>query len=233
MPNDPEWLYNEFQQVGTDYCDQEEVDDYDARHSKFRDMDAEANAVLDKLELGKDQVLVDLGCGTGTMAVQAAKRCGMVHAVDVSLPMLHRARTKAEKAGVSNIKFHHGGFLTHEHKGQAADVITTTFVFHHLPDFWKGVALKRMHAMLRPGGLLYMHDVIMEEQRAMENIQALIDQLGQLGGDSLRKDTEKHFKEEFSTYDWVMDELFARAGFVIKTKEMQSGVLGTYICERS
>jgi len=77
--------------------------------------------------------------------------------------MLEFAKSKANKAGVKNIVFSHSGFLTFDTKNPPVDVITTTFAFHHLPDFWKGIALQRLNKLLKPGGLLYLHDVILEE----------------------------------------------------------------------
>jgi hypothetical protein len=41
------------------------------------------------------------------------------------------------------------------------DAVVTTLALHHLPDFWKGMALKRVHGMLKRGGRLYIHDVIL------------------------------------------------------------------------
>ncbi len=53
--------------------------------------------------------------------------------------MLALAKSKAELEGVAGIEFHHAGFLTHNHPDGSVDAIVTTFAFHHLPDFWKGV----------------------------------------------------------------------------------------------
>jgi putative AdoMet-dependent methyltransferase len=227
------WQYDEFKQVGTDYCSRVEVDIYDSRHADFRDIEAESRKVLDMLDVKSNDVLLDFGSGTGTFAIQTAKRFKRVHAIDVSLIMIEHAKTKADKAGVANIMFHHAGFLTYEHNDTPADAIVTTFAFHHLPDYWKGIALKRMNSMLNPGGLLYIHDVIIEEANSINNIQALIDKLAKDGGEQLREDTERHFREEYSTYDWVMDELLARSGFQVKSKQIEGGVLGTYLCTRS
>ncbi len=232
MNNQITWQYNEFNQVGKDYSLPDEVAQYDARHADFRDVEQESIAVLDTLGVGKEDVLIDFGAGTGTFALQAALRCAAVHAVDVSRAMLDYAKNKAEQAGISNIKFHHGGFLTYEHDGPAADFIVTTFVFHHLPDFWKGIALHRMNRMLKPGGRLFIHDAILEERNAIENIAALIERLASAGGNFLQEDAEAHFREEFSTYDWIMDGLLSRAGFVIESKNIQDGVLGTYYCRK-
>ena len=212
------WQYDEFQQVGTDYADMDEVEMYDSRHSDFRDMEAEGLQVLDLIEVRDTDVLIDFGCGTGTFAILAAKRCQHVHAVDVSQAMIDYAGAKADERGVSNIEFHQAGFLTYEHVGVPVDIIATTFALHHLSDFWKGVALERLGAVMKPGGLLYMHDVIMEEANAIENIAAFIDTLAMKGGQSMKEDAERHFKDEFSTYDWVMDGLFTRSGFSIRNK---------------
>ncbi len=227
------WQYDEFKQVGTDYGSKAEVDIYDSRHADFRDIEAESKKVLDMLAVKTADVLLDFGSGTGTFAIQAAKRCSSVHAVDVSPVMIEHAKAKAVRAGASNIIFHHAGFLTYEHKDSLADAIVTTFTFHHLPDFWKGIALKRMNTMLKPDGFLYIHDVILEEANSLNNIPALIDKLGKDGGKRLREDAERHFRDEYSTYDWVIDGLLSRAGFLVKSKQIEGGVLGTYLCIKS
>jgi len=227
------WQYDEFKQVGKDYSMPTEVEMYDSSHSDFRDITKESNIVLDSLGIGKGDVIIDFGSGTGTFAIQAALRGAKVYAVDVSQAMLEYAQAKAVKAGISNILFCHSGFLSFEFEDQTANVIVTTFAFHHLPDFWKGIALGRMYRMLKNNGQLYIHDAILEENHAIENIASLIEKLADAGGDFLREDTEGHFREEFSTYDWIMDGLLARTGFTIKSKKIQDGVIGTYYCTKN
>lgn len=226
------WQYNEFNQVGKDYSTPEEVEMFDSSHATFRDIEGECKAVLDTLGVGENDILIDFGSGTGTFAIQAAIRCDTVYAVDVSQAMIDYAKIKADRAGVSNIKFFNSGFLTFEYDGPAADFIVTTFAFHHLPDFWKGIALHRMYNMLKPGGQFFIHDAILEEDHAIDNIDALIKKLAEAGGDFLQQDAEAHYREEFSTYDWIMDGLLSRAGFLIKSKNIKDGVLGTYYCTK-
>lgn len=227
------WQYDEFKQVGTDYSSKAEVEIYDSSHADFRDMEAESIKVLDSLEIKEGNALIDFGSGTGTFAIQAARRCAKVYAIDVSQAMIDCAEAKAIKAGISNIEFHHAGFLTYKHNDLPVDAVVTTFALHHLPDFWKGIALKRVCSMLKPGGQLYIYDVVLEETNALDNIAALLDKLATAGGKLLREDTERHFRDEYSTYDWVMDGLLSRAGFTIKSKHIDDGVLGTYICARN
>ncbi len=224
------WQYDEFKQVGRDYSTQTEVNRYDSSHADFRDIEAESNKALDLLQLKTGDVAIDFGSGTGVFALQAARRGITVHAVDVSQPMLDCARHKSEAAGATGIEFHHSGFLTYQHPEGSADAITTTFAFHHLPDFWKGIALERMIRMLKPGGRLYIHDVILESANAIANISSLIEAQEAAGGAFLREDAEGHFRDEYSTYDWVMDGLLTHAGFSIQRKQIEGGIIGTYLC---
>jgi putative AdoMet-dependent methyltransferase len=226
------WLYNEFQQVGKDYGSQAEVDGYDTSHADFRDIEAESRQVLDTLALQPTDTLIDFGSGTGVFALQAAQRCAQVHAVDVSPTMLDLARTKATRAGVSNIEFHLAGFLTYQHQGQPVDAIATTYAFHHLPDFWKGIALNRLNEMLKVGGQLYLHDVVLESTDALANINTFIQKQAAAGGDFLREDAEEHFRDEYSTYDWVLEGLLGRSGFAIASKHIEGGVIATYFCTK-
>lgn len=224
------WQYDEFKQIGKDYGQPSEVAVYDSSHADFRDIERESDAVLDKLGVKAGEVLIDFGAGTGTFAIQAARRGAKVFAVDVSAAMLEFAQAKAAQAGVRDLTFCHAGFLTYEHAGPAVDYLTTTFAFHHLPDFWKGIALQRLYALLKPGGKLYLSDVILNEPNALENISAFIRKQTAAGGDFLREDAKMHFRDEYSTYDWVMDGLLTRAGFRIESKELREGVFGTYLC---
>ena len=230
---DSSWRYDESKPVGRDYGSQSEVDVYDSSHADFRDIKAESNRVLDTLAIKKGDTIIDFGSGTGTFVVEAARRGARVHAIDVSQTMLARAKSKADQEGVSGIEFHNAGFLTFEHPDSSVDFIVSTFAFHHLPDFWKGVSLKRIYRMLKAGGHFYIHDVIIEETDSLKNIALFIEQQNEAGGDFLREDAEGHFRDEYSTYDWVMDGLLSRTGFSVSSKHIEGGVIGTYLCRKN
>ncbi|MDP0500348.1 MAG: class I SAM-dependent methyltransferase [Verrucomicrobiota bacterium JB022] len=231
MQLDSSWRYDEFKQIGKDYGDPAEVAVYDSSHADFRDIAAEARKVLDRLGVGASDVLIDFGAGTGIFAREAAKRCARVYAVDVSETMIAHASAQAQAEGLDNLVFAHRGFLTYEHESAPAAAITSTFAFHHLPDFWKGIALQRMFAMLKPGGRLYLHDVVLPSEQPLETIAAFVEAQAAAGGDFLRDDAEGHFREEFSTYDWVMEGLLTRAGFTILEADYD-GVMATYLCAK-
>lgn len=232
MKKSSSWQYDEFKQVGVDYEDPAEVESYDTRHARFRDVDAECASILDMLDVTPQSEVIEIGTGTGAFAIRAAQRCASVYAVDVSAPMLEFVRRKAVKAGLENITLCNAGFLTYEHGGAPADALVTSMAFHHLPDFWKGIALHRMNGMLMPGGLLYIQDVVFEQENAENNISRWADHLADLGGARLCDEVATHVREEFSTFDWIMDGLLERAGFRILFKEMVEGVFGKYLCKK-
>jgi putative AdoMet-dependent methyltransferase len=226
------WQYDELKQVGKDYGDPSEVEVYDSRHAQFRDVEKDNATILNSLNIETDHVLIDFGAGTGALAIQAGRRCAKVFAVDVSQAMLDYSRVKATDAGVANIEFHQGGFLTYSHGGDQVDAIVTCAAFHHLPDFWKSIALRRMNEMLKLDGKLYISDVIFGEHNALQNISQWIEKLAAAGGETLREDVETHIREEYSTFEWIMDGLLTRAGFRIETKNMHEGVVGNYLCTK-
>src|SRR5437660_1379819 len=76
-----------------------------------------------------------------------------VVAVDVSPVMLERLRAKAARQGVENIECVQAGFLTYVHQGAPADFVYSRHALHHLPDFWKALALDRIAAVLKVGGV--------------------------------------------------------------------------------
>lgn len=153
----PSFQFNEFQHLGVDFDSPEQVAQFDRKQGTSSERD---NALLERLGVAAGHVLVDLGCGTGHFACQAARRGAAVHAVDISPAMLNAGRRRGNELGLQNICFHHAGFLTYEHAGPPADFVTTKSALHHLPDFWKATALLRIHRWLRAGGTLYLWDAI-------------------------------------------------------------------------
>ncbi len=130
---------------------------YDAKE------DASARGEVDllvNLGLDQDSVLVDVGAGTGQLALAASRRCARVIAVDVSPVMLDALGIHVRDHGVTNVEIVQAGFLTYEHEGGRADFVYSRYALHHLPDFWKAVALARIHRILRPGGVLRLWDVV-------------------------------------------------------------------------
>ena len=109
---------------------------------------------LDLAEPKAGESVLDVGCGTGTLAIAAKRRVGgggRVHGIDASPEMIVRARLKAKRAGaevtfdnalVENLPFADGVF----------DAAMCTTMLHHLPDQARRQCLREVRRVLRPGG---------------------------------------------------------------------------------
>jgi ubiquinone/menaquinone biosynthesis C-methylase UbiE len=231
--NRPNWFYDEYKYAGVDYANPEQVAVYDARHQRFRDYRKFAENIMNRLALGADATVIDLGVGTGAFALNAAPHYKMVYAVDVSDAMLSYTRAKAELAGLENIAFRKGGFLTYEHVGAPADGVVSSAVLHHLPDMWKWAGLLNVAKMLKPGGKFYLFDVVfpmMTDYAAA--FGGWVDTYAAKVGPEFAKEVETHVRDEFSTFDWVMEGMLRRAGFRIDSADYGDSFGATYLCTK-
>ncbi len=232
MNQSPSWQFDEMKQVGKDYADIAEVEAYDARHGKFRNIEKENEDIIQTLSIQKHHAVIEFGTGTGAFAIQAAASARQVYAVDVSLAMLDYASLKAEKQGLTNMQFCHGGFLTYQHTADPVDHIVTSLALHHLPDFWKAIALKRLNAMLKPEGRLFLYDVVYSGENDEANLNAWVENQKNAGGLEAVEDVETHIREEYSTFTWIMASLLEKAGFRIDSTKYDRGVLAEYVCTK-
>lgn len=228
------WLFDENAPAGVNYSSLEQATAYDTMHQRFRRYDEEAAAIIERLGLGPKSTVIDMGAGTGAFAVYAARHVKRVFAVDVSKAMLGRCREKAREAGLKNLTCRVGGFLTYRHTEPPADALVSVAALHHLPDFWKQVALRRAAKMLKRGGKLFLFDIVFPSaaQDLDGRIQVWIESIRKKAGLRLAKEAEVHICREYSTYDWVMEGLLRRAGFRIAGKHTGEGFQTTYVCTR-
>jgi putative AdoMet-dependent methyltransferase len=235
MIADNRWTYDEMKHVGTDYESKAEVEDYDRRMSKIRDISAEIEEALSALELSAGQSLIEFGTGTGELALAASERCGLVIAADISTAMLGRAKEKAAARGRGNIRFVQAGFLGYRHEGEPLDAAVTQIALHHLPDFWKQVALINIARILKPGGRLFVRDLVFsfKLEKYDSTIDRMLERFRDAAGDGMADKVANHIKNEFSTFDWVMEEMLYRAGFDIVSADYGDYFLAGYLCTKS
>lgn len=91
--------------------------------------------------------VLDIGCGAGEFATRLAERAGQVDAVDRSAVMIEAARLEVP----ANVTCLLGDVCQMTLPTCAYDAITCISALHHLP---LPVALPRLAAALRPGGIL-------------------------------------------------------------------------------
>lgn len=222
-----DWWYDDARQVGLDFEDETQVATYDARQGGSAERD---RALLEHLGLKPHMSMADIGCGTGILVREAAQMCRSAVGIDVSATML--AAAEARGAGLDNLNFQRAGFLSFEAPPASLDLITAKNALHHLPDFWKAMAFARMHAALKPGGRLYLRDVMFDvpAQDLAATAEGWIVWLTQNTGYS-RAEGAAHIREEYSTFAWAIERMLTDCGFEI-VEHVQDGVYGTFLAQR-
>jgi len=94
---------------------------------------ASVSLVVEHAAPGPGDTVLDLGCGTGAIALGLADDAGRVVGRDISDGMLEQAREKAAEAGIDAVEFGHGTFRDPEYEGDV-DIVTSNFAMHHLSD---------------------------------------------------------------------------------------------------
>jgi ubiquinone/menaquinone biosynthesis C-methylase UbiE len=224
------WTLDESANAGRENLDAVHASQYDEKE------DAHANAelnLLKRLGLSERSEVVDIGAGTGQFTVAAAPECARVVAVDVSPAMLAVLKEKLRAAQLKNVEIVQSGFLTYEHHGKQADFLYSRFALHHLPDFWKVIALQRLRGITRTGGILRLSDVAYNfaPEEIEHRLQAWCETLtNEVEGGWRRADIEEHIRDEHSTFTWLLELMMERSGFHIEEREYSpDGIFARYV----
>jgi ubiquinone/menaquinone biosynthesis C-methylase UbiE len=121
--------------------------------------DAARKVLVDEAELRAGQRVLEVGCGTGTLALMIKRlRAGVeVVGLDPDPKALKRARQKAARAGVE-VRFDEGYGDALPYPEESFDRVFSSFMFHHLPKAERGKFLEAVRRVLRPGGSFHMLD---------------------------------------------------------------------------
>ena len=106
-----------------------------------------------------DSVL-DIGCGTGTLAIAAKRRVGQtgeVFGIDASPGMIARAASKAAAAGV-DVSFTTGVAEALPFPDARFDVLLSTLMVHHLPRPLRVECAREIRRALKPDGRVLVVD---------------------------------------------------------------------------
>lgn len=119
-------------------------------------------------QLQPGEQVLDVGCGTGTLAIEAARRVGRpgrVAGVDPGAQQIARARAKAARRNLP-IEFLVGVIEQLPFPDQSFDVVFSTLMMHHLPTPLKRQGLAEIARVLKPGGRLVIADFRHKQERA-------------------------------------------------------------------
>ncbi|OAT81528.1 hypothetical protein A6P54_12180 [Bacillus sp. MKU004] len=113
--------------------------------------------VLQLLQLKKDDLVADLGCGNGYLTLPIAEEVDTkVHAVDLQQEMLEYLQHRAGEAGVSNIEYEKSSLEYLSFNKNTLDKIVSAFVLHEVPNLTK--VFQDLSDMLTDDGLWLILD---------------------------------------------------------------------------
>jgi ubiquinone/menaquinone biosynthesis C-methylase UbiE len=114
--------------------------------------------------LARGEHVVDVGSGAGIDSLIASRMVGpegRVIGVDMTRPMVERARASADAMGVVHVEFHEGVAESLPVPDDWADVVISNGVLNLFPD--KMAGLLEMARVLKPGGRLQIGDILVEK----------------------------------------------------------------------
>ena len=120
------------------------------------------------------QRVLDIGCGAGNNSIRLRQSLGQNFdsvLLDLSQPMLDRASRRMTQVNSGTVTVIAEDFRTASLETGSFDVILAAAVLHHLRDDqdWK-TAFRKMHSVLRPGGSVWITDLVSHETNGVQQM---------------------------------------------------------------
>ncbi len=128
--------------------------------SKARDRCLEVAAIRD----GEAVLEVAVGTGLAFERVLRANPNGRNEGIDCTEAMLDRAKTKAERTGLTNYRLRIGDAYDLDYPDASFDVLINNYMFDLIPETDFAVVLGEFARVLRPGGRLVMINMAQGER---------------------------------------------------------------------
>jgi ubiquinone/menaquinone biosynthesis C-methylase UbiE len=133
------------------------------RESAFRDR------ILRLARLQPGEAVLDVGCGTGTLAIAAKRQVGAAGkacGIDASPEMLARARRKSRRAGME-VAFTEAPAQALPFPDASFDAVMTTVMLHHLPRPARAECAREIRRVLKPGGRVLVVDFAVSQEKGL------------------------------------------------------------------
>lgn len=111
----------------------------------------DGQAFIDKMQLSNDKTVLEIGVGTGRLAVRTAPLCKVFYGIDISLETIKGAQKNLEQ--YQNVNLICDDFMTY-YFNLTFDVIYSSLTFMHIKD--KQSAINKVRELLKNGGLFVL-----------------------------------------------------------------------------
>ena len=116
-------------------------------------LDEESATLVEKTRkhLNPRDIVLDYGCGTGTIANEIAADVSEIHGSDISSGMIEVAKRTASERNIENINYARSTIFDEQYQNEKFDVITAFNILHLVEDLPK--VIMRINELLKPGGI--------------------------------------------------------------------------------
>jgi ArsR family transcriptional regulator len=175
MPSDSLYRWRSFEEAeGMDSSDvkaffDEVATDWDEMRAGFYNARV-IDALSERVGVGSDWTVLDVGTGTGFVASGLAAETGMVIGLDNSEPMLRVARDNVASLGIDNVRVVQAELTELPVRDGHADGAVANMVLHHAPD--PAAMLAELRRVVKPGGVVAVTDEVAHRYEWMRTEQA-------------------------------------------------------------
>ncbi|WP_210468360.1 class I SAM-dependent methyltransferase [Sporosarcina sp. 6E9] len=204
--------------MGREFIDifDEWIDSYDAsvagKDPEYRDVFEGYDEILADVANKSSGTVLEFGTGTGNLTAKLVDKGLTVIGIEPNDAMRQLTSER-----FPTLKIIDGDLLDFEVDGLLIDTIVSTYVFHHLTDVEKGVALKKYAELLEENGKVIFADTMFITEGAKK---AQIAKERSRGFHNVADDLEREY---YTTVPVLMD-LFMKAGFDVACKQMNDYV---------
>jgi tRNA (cmo5U34)-methyltransferase len=148
--------------------------------------------------------VLDIGCGAGNNTIKLSQFASAPFdsdLVDLSLPMLEKARERISEVNSGKIRLFHGDFRAMDLPELGYDIVVAAAVLHHLRDDqdWEETFTK-IFRLTAPGGSVWITDLVAHDTKPIQNLmwERYGIYLCSVGGESYKKKVFDYIDKEDS-----------------------------------
>ena len=134
---------------------------------------------------------LDVGCGSGALAIACAKRNPQGHFIGIdrwgkeyASFNKHLCESNAKAEGVTNVEFFQGNALKLNFPDESFDAVTSNYVYHNIPSGDRREILLETLRVLKKGGTFAIHDIMSRSKYG--DMQAFVEKLRAMGYEEVR-----------------------------------------------
>lgn len=137
--------------------------------SPIADMAAyEAKIKVLKSYLAPDNIVLDIGCGTGTQCMDLAGNVNQVIGIDISRKLLRIAEQRKAERKLNNVEFIKTSLFDENLKTGSFDFVMAFYVLHLFEDI--NIVFKRIYELLKPGGMFISETACMGDKSKITGV---------------------------------------------------------------